>query len=120
MDAQSYNLELNRLKRVKNSEEKYKRSQLYFARSRMRFSIGCFLPIGCVSEIVAASYTPISAPCYRQKSTRYKIRIRDHAKYITLEKIFESIKSFNFYADNSYFRNFSTKVVRRILSNLAA
>jgi len=32
---------------------------------------------GCV-----ASYAPISAPCYRQKSTRYKFRIRGRVKYI--------------------------------------
>ena len=33
---------------------------------------------GCV-----ACYAPISAPCYRQKSTRYKFRIRDRVKYMS-------------------------------------
>jgi len=29
----------------------------------------------------AVFYRSILAPCYQQKSTRYKIRIRDRAKY---------------------------------------
>jgi hypothetical protein len=36
--------------------------------------MGLFLPIAC--------YAPISAPCYKQKSSRYNIRIRDRAEYI--------------------------------------
>ncbi len=35
----------------------------------------------------AVTDAPISASCYRQKSTRYKIRIRDRAKYILVIRV---------------------------------
>ena len=47
-----------------------------------------FADSGVAENSYIARYAPVSAPCSRQKSTRYKIRTCDRAKYITKTESF--------------------------------